>query len=118
MVAVNFRSQLADAVESGEKYMTIRPTARCKVGDNLQLYTGQRTKGCRKLRDGVCATVAPIQITTRSIVLDGYMYGMGTDMAGFIAKSEGFETMSEMLEFFDRLYGLPFEGCLIEWRPA
>lgn len=41
MVAINFMSQFAPMIESGTKIHTLRDKARCKVGDTLQLYTGQ-----------------------------------------------------------------------------
>lgn len=59
MVAFNFMPQFAPLVASGTKTQTIRQTARAKPGDRLQLYTGQRTKACRKLvdPDPVCTLV-------------------------------------------------------------
>ena len=59
MVAFSFKAQFADLVASGKKTQTIRQTARAKPGDRLQLYTGMRTKKCRKLvdPDPVCTLV-------------------------------------------------------------
>ena len=116
MVAINFKAKFADAVEGGEKRQTIRRTARCKPGDRLQLYTGQRTKKCRRLREVVCTDVYPIQITQTSIVVDGMIYALGSVMAYHYAKMDGFEGAPDMVEFFRKQYGLPFDGFLIEWR--
>jgi len=66
VVAYNFQARFADAVERGEKSQTIRAPRKdgrhAKVGDALQLYTGMRTKQCRKLRDAKCHDVCPILI--------------------------------------------------------
>jgi hypothetical protein len=47
----------------GKKLSTIRQKKRCKVGDKMQLYTGQRTKGCKKILDATCIGTAQITIT-------------------------------------------------------
>lgn len=70
MVAYNFQAQFADDVEHGFKTQTIRRDARCKSGDKLQLYTGQRTKNCRKLCDAICKRVTPIKICDTEMFLD------------------------------------------------
>lgn len=52
MPAYNFRKQFAPLVESGQKRQTIRTIGKrrhARAGEPLQLYTGQRTKACRKL---------------------------------------------------------------------
>lgn len=66
MVAFNF-SVATDMVEDGIKRQTIRPGAvrsGVGVGVMLQLYVGQRTKGCRKLRpDEVCSGFVHAEIS-------------------------------------------------------
>lgn len=52
MPAYNFQKQFAPLVESGQKRQTIRAIGKrrhARPGESLQLYTGQRTKACRKL---------------------------------------------------------------------
>ena len=53
MPALNFRAEFADAVERGEKCQTIRAYRKDgrnpKPGDTLHLYTGMRTRACRRL---------------------------------------------------------------------
>jgi len=61
MVAFNFKREWTSLVEDGIKRQTVRASLRAEVGDTLQLYTGQRTKACRKLRaDVVCAGVSGV----------------------------------------------------------
>jgi len=63
MVAFNFKECFADEVECGIKRGSIRSNKKCNVGDAIQLYTGQRTKACRKLGEAICIGVVPIRIT-------------------------------------------------------
>lgn len=116
MPAYNFKSQFSADVESGRKRQTIRPPRQraIKVGDRLYLYTGMRTKACRKLRESVCTAVEPISIMD---VGDVRLGGRRLSLAevGHLCVADGFTHQSEFYEFFQRHYGLPFEGELIRW---
>ncbi|WP_150213004.1 hypothetical protein [Candidatus Tokpelaia sp.] len=74
MVVYNFKEQFADLVASGEKCQTIRRLGKrshARAGDRLQLYTGQRTKSCRKLGEAICTSVTPIKILIGYIPTSG-----------------------------------------------
>ena len=73
MPALNFQEQFAAAVESGEKRQTIRSERKrpIKVGDTLYLYTGMRTKRCRKLGSAGCVGIEEIRINLISAVIGG-----------------------------------------------
>ncbi len=118
MVAFNFKAQFADDVASGKKRQTIRRTLRAVPGDKLQLYTGMRTKGCRKLRDAVCTACQEITIQDRSyylvVRLDGDL--LPTERARELARADGFESLSAFADFFAEQYGLPFHGYLTRWE--
>ena len=67
MPAYTFQSRFAPLVASGEKRQTIRAIGKRRhaaVGDRIQLYTGMRTKACRKLvtPDPVCTFAAAVYI--------------------------------------------------------
>lgn len=107
MVAYNFQGRFADLVEAGQKCQTIRQKARCKPGDRLQLYTGMRTKACRKLRDAVCTHVQPLTLPLRDnpLITDAF------------ARADGFKDSKEMQAwFYDRYKKWIFEGFLIRWN--
>ena len=117
MVAFNFKEKFADDVEAGRKPGTIRKTKRCKPGDPVQLYTGQRTKQCRKLRDAVCMGVC-------KIVIDEDVPWRISEMEGKILANykgrpfhelEGFKNVQDFVEFFRDHYGLPFTGYYHQW---
>lgn len=117
MPALNFISRFAAPVEKGEKRQTIRLLRKhpIKAGDRLYLYTGQRTKRCRKLREVTCKSVQPIKITPglRSVVLDERR--LTYRPASRVAHKDGFSCLGEMMDFFRRVYGRTFDGVLIRW---
>lgn len=123
MVALNFQKQFAEDVELGDKRQTMRLTARCKRGDHLQLYTGQRTKACRKLGDAICTRVRPVSIYQTYMELDGKQLiagdavrGEDEDRDNDFAKKDGFSGFTEMAEWFEKQYKkLPFHGFVIQW---
>ena len=122
MPAYNFKKQFALLVESGEKTCTIRATYKgAKVGDTAYLYYGQRTKQCRKLGEGTIIAVLPIKI---------WLTYLGWPVAEVqypemfqpilyvdyhidnLAKEDGFQDADEMVSFFAKHHGLPFNGFL------
>lgn len=64
---VNF-SVFIDKILSGEKRQTIRRAGpkwkKVEAGDKLMLYTGLRTKECRKLGEAFVESITPIMIDT------------------------------------------------------
>lgn len=58
MVAYSFNRRFVPAIEAGSKRQTIRAHRRrhARIGEQLQLYTGMRTKACRLIRDDVVCT--------------------------------------------------------------
>ena len=114
MVAINFSPQFADRVERREKRQTIRRTPKCKPGDKIQLYTGQRTKACRKLGDAICKDVRPVTITRGTLEVDGAV--LMSDTAAAFARADGFRDYTEMWEWFSSRYKTPmFTGYVIRW---
>lgn len=123
MLTLNFKKQFAPAVEAGEKRQTIRAHRkdgkRPQPGDHLRLYTGLRTKGCRRLLDATCTDVSSVHIfddvSDIAIVIAGRR--LTRDEGRELAKADGFETRAEFLGFFHETHGLPFDGLMIEWEP-
>jgi hypothetical protein len=66
MVAYSFAPVFASQVEELTKRQTVRGERRrhARVGESVQLYTGMRTRSCRKLvaADPICTAVQPIRI--------------------------------------------------------
>lgn len=119
MVAYNFQSQFARGVESGNKPHTIRADRKrhARPGEAVQLYTGMRTKACRKLMDPdpVCVEVQPICIHmgTPRVTLGGRIIeGVALEK---LARADGFGSAAEMQAWFGKTHGLPFQGWFIRW---
>jgi hypothetical protein len=132
MVALNFKPEFVFAIDGGSKLRTIRrvrKTGNPVAGDRLQLYTGMRTLSCELIRNVTCTRVRPVVIDHMGIKLAGRKLYAGDSPAyqggpdaeaydGDFARADGFDNFGDMLDFFDRQYGLPFEGQLIEWSLA
>ena len=116
MVALNFQPQFADDVAAGRKTQTIRRSARAKAGQRLQLYTGQRTKACRKLAEAVCIDCGYVGLTERGISLwDASRYPGNKDD---FARADGFESYAAMWKWFSERYKTnSFTGYIIRWKP-
>lgn len=116
MPALNFKKEFAPLVESGKKRQTIRQARKRPIipGDRLFLYTGMRTDKCRKLLEVTCKKIHDFEITECGTVrIDSEP--LNYRQADSFSISDGFNDQHEMVGFFKDLYGLPFEGVLIQW---
>jgi hypothetical protein len=128
MPAINFDPRFAELVASGQKTQTIRQTQRCKPADRLQLYTGQRTKACRKLvtPDPVCEAVYKIFFTTKRLLINNIhstwdnqnIFSDSAQLDAF-AQKDGFADYADFLKFFSETYHTTkIVAFLITWRMA
>lgn len=114
MVALNFSPEFAEAVASGRKTQTIRQSARVKPGQRIQLYTGQRTKACRRLGEAICIDVTYIGMTEHRLTL-GDVRRFTRSMDEF-AHADGFPNYKAMWTWFRTRYGTEsFTGYVIRW---
>ncbi len=144
MVAYSFAPMFADQVATLFKRQTVRAQRHrhARVGEAVQLYTGMRTRQCRKLvpQDPVCIAVSPIVIETAMtwglitlIEIDGVNLddagierfatadGFGIEAIGdqhFKATGQTGSARWNMGMFWLERHGLGrFEGVLIRWEP-
>jgi hypothetical protein len=105
MVAFNFSPEFVDDIAARRKRQTLRRSARARVGDTLQLYTGQRTKDCRKIVDDdpVCIRTAAVELREDALYFDGHR--QASDSAESYAQFDGFKNYAEMREWFLNRYG-------------
>ena len=115
MPIISFKKQFVESVKSGIKMQTIRALGKrkYKARDILYLYTGLRTKGCKKLGEGIIKYVQPIYIDHNLVVLDGEKLTNIQKLE--LACADGFNDIYELTKWFDNIHGLPFEGRLIKW---
>ncbi|MCI4661449.1 MAG: hypothetical protein MRY63_06450 [Neomegalonema sp.] len=122
MVAYNFKDQFVQPISLGIKRQTIRRASRRRhaaVGELVQLYTGMRTKGCRKIvaQDPVCVLSCSVAVSELGVELGaGDLLASGTDELQGFARLTGFSGWDEMLGFYGGLYGGGFEGVLTRWE--
>lgn len=115
MVAFNFQPEFVADIESGRKTQTIRQNARARAGDYLQLYTGQRTKACRKISEAVCLDSTYIGMTARGITL-GDKSIFPSDIDDF-ARADGFADYAAMWKWFSERYQTQsFTGFITRWK--
>lgn len=105
MVAYNFNAQFEPKILAGVKRSTIRlprKNGHAKVGDELQLYVGQRTPGCKLLMTAEC-------VERWSIKFDGVSVEVAGDSDPFtldcyqiaeLSIAEGFDSIDDMLNWF------------------
>ena len=135
MPALNFQPQWANAVQLGAlqhagenvsateltlpKRTTIRRPGRIKPGNTLYLYTGQRTKECRKLGEVLCLSVTPVFASSAGqphiLRLGGqWLDSTQTERLARL-DTAGLWGTEEIFAFIEKAYGLPFHGELIGW---
>lgn len=115
-----FKPRFAPLVEQGKKLHTIRPVPKRmpRPGDRISLreWTGKpyRSKQ-RELRPETDITrVQDIVISRAGVRIDGEMITNFEKVENF-ANADGFDTGTEMVEWFETTHGLPFTGILTHW---
>jgi hypothetical protein len=122
---LNFHSEFAPLVESGQKPHTIRARrvdGRDPLpGDMLHLYSRKCRGRARLLRREPCIYSVEVTIqqsagNVHHVLLGGRL--IDQDAVEALARVDGFSDGSAFVRFFDKTYGLPFTGVLIGWSPA
>lgn len=88
MVAYSFNKGFVPSIESGRKRQTIRAPRRrhVRIGEQLQLYTGMRTKACRLIRDDVvCVGLGEVRFDLRPLA-DQAEPGSARELARLLAE--------------------------------
>lgn len=119
MSLLGFKARFAGPVERREKRQTIRAKVHGHaIGRPIQLYTGLRTKSCRKLvaDDPVCMEIRPIIVSEKRqrIILDGRIEIGAPTLVDF-ARDDGFPDLDSFWAFFRQPDGKEFDGFLIRW---
>lgn len=124
MVAYSFQKRFVGPILARTKRQTIRADRKrhARPGEELQLYTGMRTKHCRLIMRAPCVDIRPIRILFdddpeyEGIVTPTLGYPDGLD--GF-ARADGFQSWAELKAFWrERHPGIDeFEGVIISWEP-
>jgi len=104
MVAYSFRPRFAEPILEGVKGGTIRGARRrhARPGEELQLYTGMRTKRCRLIARKTCLAVEPVALVFElsTIWLGERLVAKALPELDAFARFDGFASYAELREFW------------------
>lgn len=121
---VNF-SVFIDKVLSGEKRQTIRCNSQkwknVKAGDKLTLYTGLRTKQCRKLGEALVESITEVAFCGAGLICPitqgRWERWLTDDEVDELVMRDGFDDAYDFWQFFDAHYPeRPIEMKVIRWK--
>lgn len=128
MVAYSFKKQFAEPILAGTKGQTIRADRKrhARPGEEVQLYTGMRTKHCKLIGHATCAHVGNIVMIFRGrpLVMVTHKQGSSTYTSSAalnrFARADGFRDWDDMSGFWaiNHITAsiLDFTGIIIRWR--
>ncbi|TGT72963.1 ASCH domain-containing protein [bacterium M00.F.Ca.ET.159.01.1.1] len=121
MVAYSFKQRFSAPIIAGTKRQTIRADRKrhARAGEQLQLYTGMRTKQCKLIARATCIGVDLVMLNLADhgvVRINGIVLFSDAAMQKF-ARSDGFASWADMRDFWrDNHPGVEvFEGMLIRW---
>lgn len=134
MVAYSFKKMFVPAIRAGlcervegwptPKRQTIRADRRrhARPGEEIQLYTGMRTKQCMLIGRARCVSVEPIGLyfALKKIVIGGAIPQSVRTSATLdeFARDDGFRDFDGMRSFWATTHGSEkFDGVIIRWVP-
>ena len=120
MPALSFKKEFAKMIEQGEKTQTLRLPRKIpiKFKDKLYLYTGQRTKQCRKLGEGIVNEM-PFTIGMHLNLEPPKIGCSAFDVHRIenLSQRDGFKNDYEMFSWFQKQYGKkPMTFNVIRWE--
>lgn len=116
MRVIMVKNRFAPMILSGRKPHTIRKKARCVPGDTLSIrrWAGKPYVTPQlKVSDAWCTALSGIVVARSGIYID--LEPLGIDEATSFAWHDGFDSLGEMIDFFNCQYSLPFKGVVIEF---
>lgn len=124
MVAYSFKRQFTGPILAGTKRQTIRAERKRHAlpGEELQLYTGMRTRSCKLIGRAPCLSVSSIRLdflARRVESLDTGTAWTTAEETDAFAASDGFADWRAMEAFWAAEHQAidVFSGVLIRWAP-
>lgn len=126
MVAYSFKKRFAPHILTGRKKQTIRAERKrhARPGEELQLYTGMRTRSCRLLGRARCKDVIRVKLhfvqnwVSLKVTADGSVRLQARKQLDTFARCDGFDDWDDMKAFWRSEHGDldQFTGVLISWH--
>ena len=129
MVAYSFKKQFGPQILAGTKAQTIRADRKrhARTGEMVQLFTGMRTRQCRRLGESQCVEVLPVRFAfskrgAAELMQVGERYLVTSAQMNAFAQADGFADLEAMAGFWWAEHPpeagnvLTFEGVLIRWQ--
>lgn len=132
MIVKLFKPEFEQAIVSGRKTSTIRPIPRGRpplVGQviSLRLWTGKpyRSKQ-REIKRAIVTAVGWVFIGFNAVQVGEYDFGdrrvlrptwLREKQEHDLAVKDGFKSVDDLRNWFERVHGLPFQGIRIVWQP-
>lgn len=122
MVAYSFQKQFAEPILAGTKGGTIRADRKrhARPGEDLQLYTGMRTKHCRLIARRRCLAVEPIELRLRpDAIFFPFSVIVSARRLDAFARFDGFADWDALRAFWRETHEAldVFAGQNIRWLP-
>lgn len=121
MVAYSFKPRFVAPIQAGTKRQTIRADRKrhARPGEQLQLYTGMRTKQCKLIARSTCVSVDLVLLNFADhgvVRVNGIVLFSDAAMQDF-AHRDGFTSWADMRAFWRENHpGMEqFEGVIIRW---
>jgi hypothetical protein len=122
MVAYSFKTRFVTPILAGTKRQTIRADRKrhARPGEEIQLYTGMRTRHCKLIGRAECAAVRMIRLdfVQCAVLADGVVIAGGLDGSlDRFAQADGFKDWWCLDAFWEEEHPghRIFDGVLIEW---
>lgn len=116
MPSLYIKERSVKAVVAGSVKQVIRRRRRLSVqlGDRLYIYTDNKVRPRRRLRETKCDDVLPVFIdSNRSVIVGNDV--LDEKEKHDLALASGFDCFSDMFNYFYKTGGFPMDGQLIKW---
>lgn len=127
MNCFSFQTRFVEPILAGTKDQTIRASRKVppKIGGPMHLFTGMRTKACKRIAAVTCTEILKIEISP--FYFGGYVQLRAandllaslrreSDLLAF-ARRDGFGSWQELCDFWQKRHGaLLFRGEVYRWE--
>jgi hypothetical protein len=126
MALLGFKKMFVAPIRKGEKAQTIRGFRKVpiKTGERIFMYTGLRTKHCKKICEAICIGQAWIRIAHNKVAIGAWeknpklFLDMRSELNSF-AHHDGFTGWEDLKQFWIKEHGkdcFPFKGVIYYFR--